>query len=139
MYVLGALSPLEREHFELVLEFHDELRHFLNGLADAGAAVLLAGLRPADLETFAWTQGPRLGDDPRAFPTSDPGWFGGLQPGRPRAMDQSRLHRNVWVFAPGTAREKALARSYRARKLIQQQRHECAARCGNIARARKRF
>jgi PAS domain S-box-containing protein len=48
MYVLGALSPLEREHFELVLEFHDELRHFLNGLAEAGAAVLLAGLRPAD-------------------------------------------------------------------------------------------
>jgi PAS domain S-box-containing protein len=48
MYVLGALSPLEREHFELVLEFHDELRHFLKGLADAGAAVLLAGLRPAE-------------------------------------------------------------------------------------------
>jgi PAS domain S-box-containing protein len=48
LYVSGALSPQEREHFELVLEFHDELRHFLNGLADAGAAVLLAGPRPAD-------------------------------------------------------------------------------------------
>jgi len=48
MYVSGALSPLEREHFELVLEFHDELRVFLNGLAEAGAAVLLAGLRPVD-------------------------------------------------------------------------------------------
>jgi PAS domain S-box-containing protein len=49
MYVSGALSPLERDHFELVLEFHDELRHFLNGLAETGAFVLLAGLRPADL------------------------------------------------------------------------------------------
>jgi PAS domain S-box-containing protein len=49
MYVSGALSPLEREHFELVLEFHDELRQFLKGLAEAGAAVLLAGLRPAHL------------------------------------------------------------------------------------------
>jgi PAS domain S-box-containing protein len=48
MYVSGALSPLEREHFELVLEFHDELRVFVNGLAEAGAAVLLAGLRPVD-------------------------------------------------------------------------------------------
>jgi PAS domain S-box-containing protein len=48
MYVSGALSPLEREHFELVLEFHPELRVFLNGLAEAGAAVLLAGLRPVD-------------------------------------------------------------------------------------------
>lgn len=54
LYVAGALSPQEREHFELVLEFHDELRQFSNGLADAGAAVLLAGLRPVDL-------GPSLG------------------------------------------------------------------------------
>jgi PAS domain S-box-containing protein len=48
LYVSGALSPQEREHFELVLEFHDELRHFVNGLAEAGVAVLLAGLRRAD-------------------------------------------------------------------------------------------
>jgi PAS domain S-box-containing protein len=46
MYVSGALSALEREHFELVLEFHDELRVFSNGLAETGAAVLLSGLRP---------------------------------------------------------------------------------------------
>lgn len=49
LYVSGALSPQEREHFELVLEFHDELRHFSNRLAEAGVAVLLAGLRPPDL------------------------------------------------------------------------------------------
>jgi PAS domain S-box-containing protein len=49
LYVSGALSPQEREHFELVLEFHDELRHFTKGLAETGVAVLLAGLRPADL------------------------------------------------------------------------------------------
>jgi PAS domain S-box-containing protein len=54
LYVSGALSPQEREHFELVLEFHDELRHFTKGLAEAGAAVLLAGLRPVDF-------GPSLG------------------------------------------------------------------------------
>jgi PAS domain S-box-containing protein len=48
LYVSGALSPREREHFELLLEFHDELRHFSKGLAEAGVAVLLAGLRPAD-------------------------------------------------------------------------------------------
>jgi PAS domain S-box-containing protein len=48
LYVSGALSPQEREQFELVLEFHHELRHFSQGLAEAGVAVLLAGLRPVD-------------------------------------------------------------------------------------------
>jgi PAS domain S-box-containing protein len=48
LYVSGALSPQERAHFEMVLEFHDELRRFTTGLAEAGVAVLLAGLRRTD-------------------------------------------------------------------------------------------
>ncbi len=47
LYVSGAMSPQEREQFELVLEFHDELREFAVGLAEIGVAVTLAALRPA--------------------------------------------------------------------------------------------
>ena len=46
LYVAGAMLPQEREQFELVLEFHDELREFVVGLAEVGAAVTLATLRP---------------------------------------------------------------------------------------------
>ena len=42
LYVSGVMKPCEREHFELVLEFHDELRGFVAGLADVAAAVTLA-------------------------------------------------------------------------------------------------
>jgi PAS domain S-box-containing protein len=47
LYVSGAMPPQEREQFELVLEFHDELRQFSLGLTETGVAVMLAGLRPA--------------------------------------------------------------------------------------------
>jgi PAS domain S-box-containing protein len=45
LYVSGMMTPQEREEFELVLEFHDELRAFAAGLAEVGASVTLAGLR----------------------------------------------------------------------------------------------
>jgi PAS domain S-box-containing protein len=49
LYVSGTLSPQEREHFELVLEFHHELRQFSRGLAETGASLLLAGLRRPEI------------------------------------------------------------------------------------------
>jgi PAS domain S-box-containing protein len=45
LYVSGAMSVREREQFDLVLEFNDELREFTVGLAEIGAAVTLATQR----------------------------------------------------------------------------------------------
>jgi PAS domain S-box-containing protein len=45
LYVSGTMSEREREQFELVLEFNDELREFTVGLAEIGAAVTLATQR----------------------------------------------------------------------------------------------
>lgn len=41
LYAAGAMSALEREQFELVLEFHEELRGLAGGLAEAAAAITL--------------------------------------------------------------------------------------------------
>jgi PAS domain S-box-containing protein len=49
LYVSGDMSPQEREEFELMLEFHDELREFAGRLAEVGIAVTLAELRPAEV------------------------------------------------------------------------------------------
>ena len=46
LYVAGALTAREREDFELILEFHEELRQFMAGLQDVGTAILLAGVPP---------------------------------------------------------------------------------------------
>lgn len=48
LYVSGAMSPQEREQFELVLEFHDELREFTSGCAEVGVAITLSALRPGN-------------------------------------------------------------------------------------------
>ena len=45
LYVSGMMTAQEREEFELVLEFHDELRAFTAGLAEVGTSVTLVGLR----------------------------------------------------------------------------------------------
>jgi PAS domain S-box-containing protein len=45
LYVSGAMLPQEREQFELVLEFHYELRECVGELAEVGAAITL---RPGD-------------------------------------------------------------------------------------------
>ena len=42
IYASGAMTAREREPFELVLEFHDELREFVAGLVEVGTAVTLA-------------------------------------------------------------------------------------------------
>ena len=48
LYVSGVMTAQEREEFELVLEFHDELRKFAVGLAEVGVSVTLAKLPPAE-------------------------------------------------------------------------------------------
>jgi PAS domain S-box-containing protein len=45
LYASGMMTPQEREHFELVLEFHHELRDFVHGLAEVGTALTLAAVR----------------------------------------------------------------------------------------------
>jgi PAS domain S-box-containing protein len=44
LYVAGVMLPREREQLEFVLEFHEELREFMRGLTETGAAVALATL-----------------------------------------------------------------------------------------------
>lgn len=46
LYVSGAMIAQDREQFELVLEFHHELRAFVAGLAEVGAVVMLATQLP---------------------------------------------------------------------------------------------
>jgi len=41
LYTAGVMRQSEREHFELVLEFHQELREFVAGLSEVTAAVTL--------------------------------------------------------------------------------------------------
>ena len=43
LYVSGSMTAPEREQFELVLEFHHEVRALVAELAEVGAAVALAG------------------------------------------------------------------------------------------------
>ena len=40
LYVSGAMTAPERENFELILEFHDELRRMVAGLEEVGTAVV---------------------------------------------------------------------------------------------------
>jgi len=42
LYVAGALAPEERESFEVIVEFHPELRSYLAQCQEVGAAVALA-------------------------------------------------------------------------------------------------
>lgn len=44
------MSAQERESFELVIEFHDELREFVRSMAEVGAAVTLSTLRKGSLK-----------------------------------------------------------------------------------------
>jgi PAS domain S-box-containing protein len=49
LYVSGAMTAHEREEFELVLEFHDEVRECVEGLSTVGMALALAGHHPRRL------------------------------------------------------------------------------------------
>ena len=44
LYASGAMTASEREQFELILEFHDELREMVAGLSEVAAAVTLSTL-----------------------------------------------------------------------------------------------
>jgi PAS domain S-box-containing protein len=51
LYAAGVMTSKQREQFEVVVEFHDELREFVRSLVEVSAAVTLAtrdrsGLRP---------------------------------------------------------------------------------------------
>ena len=47
LYASGAMTAEERDQLELILEFHSELREFVSGLEEIGAAVTLATQPPA--------------------------------------------------------------------------------------------
>jgi PAS domain S-box-containing protein len=47
LYVAGAMTAAERENFELMLEFHEELRSHVAGLREAMTAVALNEVRGA--------------------------------------------------------------------------------------------
>jgi PAS domain S-box-containing protein len=44
LYASGGMTPEQRKPFELVLEFHDELRGLVAGLMEVGASLTLASL-----------------------------------------------------------------------------------------------
>lgn len=46
LYAAGTMTTQERDQFELILEFHDELRGFVTSLSEVGAAVALSTLAP---------------------------------------------------------------------------------------------
>ena len=48
LFAYGAMTSQEREQFELLLEFHHELRHFAVGMSEVGAALALATRRASD-------------------------------------------------------------------------------------------
>jgi PAS domain S-box-containing protein len=48
LYVSGAMTLQERQEFELILEFDDDLRKFAAELAEAGVSIALTGLRRSE-------------------------------------------------------------------------------------------
>ncbi len=44
LYAAGAMTAREREDFELILEFHEELRQFVAESLDVGSAILLSSI-----------------------------------------------------------------------------------------------
>ncbi|MGI8956088.1 MAG: PAS domain-containing protein [Chthoniobacterales bacterium] len=50
LYVSGTMTAREREEFELILEFHDEVRQLVAESLDVGTAILLSGA-PSDSPT----------------------------------------------------------------------------------------
>jgi PAS domain S-box-containing protein len=46
LYSCGGMTADERQQFELIIEFHDEVREFVTGLAEVAAAITLATRDP---------------------------------------------------------------------------------------------
>jgi PAS domain S-box-containing protein len=65
LYVSGMMTAQEREEFELVLEFDDELRAFAAGLSEVGADGLVQWINPAFTAMCGYTlddvRGKKLG------------------------------------------------------------------------------
>jgi PAS domain S-box-containing protein len=61
LYVSGAMTPREREDFELVLEFYQKLRAFTVDMAEVGVSVTLAALRPGGVGPSTGLKGRILG------------------------------------------------------------------------------
>jgi PAS domain S-box-containing protein len=53
LYASGAMTAREREEFELILEFHHELRDFVAESQEVATAILLAGVRSDSPEPSA--------------------------------------------------------------------------------------
>jgi PAS domain S-box-containing protein len=49
IYASGVMTSQEREDFELVLEFHDEVREFVSGLVEVGTSVFLSGASSSEV------------------------------------------------------------------------------------------
>jgi PAS domain S-box-containing protein len=47
LYVSGAMTAPERESFEVLLEYHQELRALVTGLQEVAAGMILADVKPA--------------------------------------------------------------------------------------------
>ena len=56
LYVSGVMTAQQREHFELVIESHEELRAFASEMAEVGTAVTLATLRPDEVRPSPGTK-----------------------------------------------------------------------------------
>ncbi len=56
LYVSGAMTAQERDDFELILEFHDEVRQFVRELNEVGTALLLSGVPSAGPSAFPGTE-----------------------------------------------------------------------------------
>jgi PAS domain S-box-containing protein len=57
LYVSGAMTARQREDFELVIEFHPELREFVRSMGEVGTAIQLATLHPGDVKLPLGTKG----------------------------------------------------------------------------------
>ena len=48
LYASGGMTAQERESFEILIEFHGELRKLVDGLLEAGASLALSNIRRGD-------------------------------------------------------------------------------------------
>ena len=102
----GLMSQPEREEFELILEFHGELRELVCELEEVGAAVAFSRLPdrapapPAELKI----KGSAF--DRRSISVDNSRKFCGNRARPARSVDQSRLYPDVWLYARRAAREK---------------------------------
>ena len=106
-YASGAMTSEEREPFDLLLEFHGELRDFVAGLVEVGAALTLASLPTGVV-------GVPSGLKARITSQLDAGRHRGVWPRPPRGVGEPSLQRHVRLLARRTPREKSRAHAPRS-------------------------